>query len=528
MLPSTSPKRWLGGTLGFENAADIDQNWAGGRPYNGEIAVFDSTAYDCVWNLRDVSLASLQISTAFTRSITVVVPPFQFGNRLSVMGDATIGGGRFQVGTSSVNSQIDFFVNGKLVVKDTSTFVMGGTLGLGGAGAEFRTGALWTSLGSAQVRRASPAVPYTLRVDRATVNIEGLTTFDGLEYLEISSSPFVSVDNLTFSGYESASTNPLVRFISGTTVAYQFDSWSSQPPARAVGVEAFVQLGSTIVFTNSMSPSGNSFGAPKTNAPPQVVSWLPDGGGAPGVINGFLSALPGNVGTYRVLASTSPKGATNTGVGGGVSLSTTMGGVPLFYTLSNVRAPSTYYLFAFVDDGGGEVGAHAPRGGFNHPGEFRSAPVFLPSGANIGGIDVTLKPWGAVQGFVENASSQFGPIVVETWGGGLPNVAGSTRQVRSQPTSGPYLFETPSTFAGVLHSSAVFAFIDANFNKQWDFFEASGTVRPVNVPVAATATVNVTITGGAPAPGGQVSLATAAVHFGAVGAGGTRRSSACA
>ncbi len=516
VLPATTSKVWLGGVLGFENSADINANWVGGRPFPGETAVFDSSAYDCDWNIPNVALASLFVSTAYTRTIRLTPPPYQFNARLTVDGDATIRGGTFDVGVASGGQTNVLSVKGRLVVRDTATFALNGALELG-LGAEFQAGARLQGSGSAEIRRASPSTAWYMRVDNATVSLSGSTNLMGSDYIVLSTPTILAMDNLTFGSF-SSSTSPLVRLYSGVPVAYVFNNWSANPPARTpYGLVAALPSGSSVTFNASITPSGTSFGSPSTDDPNAVVKWIPDGGGTPATITGTLSSLPGDTGTFRVIASTSPDGVDNTSIGGGGATPQSLVGSPSAYVITGLRAPSTYYIFAYVD-AAGQPGAHSPRGGFGHVGEFRSEPVFIPSAGAPSGINVTMKPWGAVAGAVTNASSQSGPLIVETWEG-PPNLSISTRQARG--TANPaYLLPTPADFGSVLHSSAVFAFVDVNRNGSWETFEASATIMPISVTSLSTTTVGLSILGGNPAPGGTVTLTTAAVHLGAIGAAG--------
>ncbi|MBI2789744.1 MAG: hypothetical protein HYX59_13780 [Elusimicrobia bacterium] len=504
ILPSTTPKIWLGGTLGFETSADIGANWAGGRPFNGESAVFDSSAYDCDWNLPFVTLTSLSVSTAYVKAIRLVSPPYQYNNRLQVEGDATIRGGQFSVGVASAAQTNSFAVKGRLVVRDTATLDMtNGRLELG-VGMEVRAGALLRASGNFQVWRAVPSLPWYLRVDQATVNVTAWpTNFDGADYIDLINPTVLAFDGVSFTG-GFGSTSPYVRLAASSPAAYTFNKWDSGSAPRNPGVVAAdVVAGSTIIFNDSVGLAGTSFGSPKTQDPNGVVRWIPDGGGSPTSISGTLTG-PG--GSYTVMASTSPTGPSSTGLGGGGSILTSPGA----YSVTSLRAPGTYYLFAYQESGGNRV-PFTPTGGFGHDGLFRSEPVFLPSGVPVSGIDITAADWGEVGGSFNNQSNQAGPIIVETWKG-QPNLSVSTRQARGMANPG-YSILTPST-----NAVTVFAFVDANNSGAWDVFEASTAVTGVTVGnVSQTYVGNFSIFGGDAAPGGSVTLSTQAVHLGAVG-----------
>ncbi|MDP3543402.1 MAG: hypothetical protein Q8T11_13115 [Elusimicrobiota bacterium] len=504
VLPSTTPKRWLGGTLGFETSADINQNWAGGRPFDGEHVVFDSSAYDCDWNLPNMSLASLSVSTAFAGSFRLTQPPYHWSNRLLVEGDATIRGGLFSVGAASATNSNTFGVKGRLVVRDTATFDMSdGSLELG-LGAEIRAGAVLRASGDFNVRRAIPSLPWYLRIHQATANVtSSYANLDGLDYLDFIDATFVALDNLSFNSYES-STSPYARFAAGAPRAYIFNNWNGNPSSRSPSVNAVAMpAGSTVTFHGSTGVGGTSFGSPNTADPNGVVLWIPDGGGTPGSISGALSG-PG--GTYKIYASTSPNGPSSTGLGGGGSYTGPAGG----YSITSLRTPSTYYLFA-LQEGGGVQTPFTPAGGLGYPGLLKSEPMFVPPGGNPAGVNLAALDWGQITGSFVNSSNQAGPVIVETWRGD-PNLSTSTRHSRG--TAGP-------GFSILTLSSSpvqVFAFVDANNSGAWDVFEASKTVTGVNVgPSVPTPVGDFAIVGGDAAPGGEVALSTQAVHPGAVG-----------
>lgn len=507
VLASTTPKIWLGGTLGFETSADISQNWAGGRPFNGEHVVFDSSAYDCDWNLPDLTLASLSVSTAYLGSFRLTTPPHHWNNTLFVEGDATVRGGLFSVGAAAASGATQsniFGVKGRLVVRDTATLDMsGGSLELG-LGAEIRDGAILRASGdNFYVRRAIPSLPWYLRVHQATVNVtSSYADLQGIDYLDLIEATVIAFDNLNFNSVES-STSPFARFAAGAPRSYVFNNWSAGPSGRAPGLDAAgMPSGSSLIFNNSTAIGSTNFGSPNTADPNGVVDWVPDGGGSPGSISGNLT---GPAGTYTIYASTSPKGPSSVGLGGGGS---TTGGTT--YSITSLRAPSTYYLFALQESGGAQV-PFTPAGGFGRPGLLQSAPFFLPSGGSPGGIDIETQDWGRITGSFDNSSNQAGLVIVETWRG-APNVAASTHHARGAAGPGYSILTLSSS------PVTVFAFVDANASGEWDVFEASKTITGVNVsPSVETPVGSFTLTGGDAAPGGAVILSSQAVHLGAVG-----------
>ncbi len=509
ILPSTTPKVWIGGTLGFETAADIPQNWVGGRPFNGESVVIGAASSDIDWNLPNMILSNLTVSTAYTGNFRLVPPPYQYNNRLQVDGNATIAGGWFSLAASSASQFNTFVVKGKLVVKDTATFDASGAYLDLGLGAEFRTAALLKVSNFLQIRRAIPSAPYYLRVDRATVNVTGAMNLDGIDYIDLIDPAITAFNNVNFNTNQ-PSTSPFVRLGGSVPSYYTLDKWDGGSFTRNPAVIASaVAVGSIITFNDSTANPSSSFGSPATVDPNGAVKWTPDGGG------GF-SSVAGNVsfgvdGSYLVVASTSPSGVDNVTNGGGGNTPLNISGGVGAYTVSSLRAPSTYYLFAYANDGS-NVAVFSPRGGFGHAGFFRSEPVFITNSVPATNVNFAMQAWGAVGGYIGNQSNQTGPIIVESWAGPA-NVATSTKVARgvSSPQTG-YFFYT-KTGAG----AELFAYIDANRNDIWDAFEANGTASAVNIPSASSTTVNFSAAGGSPAPGGTVSLSTQAVHSGALG-----------
>lgn len=506
VLPSTTPKIWLGGTLGFETSADINQNWAGGRPFDGEHVVYDSSAYDCDWNLPNMSLASLSVSTAYLGAFRLTLPPYHWNNSLFVQGDATIQGGLFSVGAASATESNIFGVKGRLVVRDTATLDMsGGSLELG-LGAEVRAGAVLRASGNNfDVRRAIPSLPWYLRVHQATVNVTSSNVnLDGVDYLDFIDPTVVALDNLTFNPVGN-STSPFARFAAGAPRSYVFNNWNAGPHGRTPGVNAVAMpSGSTVIFNGSTAIGSSNFGSPNTTDPNVVVKWIPDGGGAAGSISGTLS---GPAGTYAIYASTSPNGPASIGLGGGGNTTGAAGA----YGIPTLRTPSTYYLFARQEGSGAQL-PFTPAGGFGHPGLLKSEPVFLPSGGSLGGINITAADWGRINGSFQNSSNQAGPVIVETWLG-QPYLSTSIHHARGTANPGYSILTLSSS------PVAVFAFVDSNNNGAWDVFEASKTIPGVNVlaPSAETNVGDFSIFGGESAPGGSVTLSTQAAHVGALG-----------
>lgn len=515
VLPSTTTKVWVGGTLGFENRADLDQNWQNGRPRDGEKAFFGTSSYDCDWNIPNADLSELVVSTAFAgRTLTLAAPPFGGINSLRVSSVAVIGGGRFSFagadGATAGFGVHELRVETKLVVKDSATLALdGGRVAVSGA-LELRNGAFLrlSSTGAfANEIVSSFGGDWDLLVDRSTLAVSAELELRDIGQVVLDRAKVSAFDFIQFDS-PSGSTSPFVTFLYPSPVTLNFKGWDSFGTSRSTGVNAQVPSGSLITFLNSASPS---FGSPRTlQANPGTVFWNPDGGGSAGSVNGTLSCVGScSAGNYLVVASTDPKG-------GITSQSSFNNANPGPYSVPGLVTPATYYLFAFED---ANPGFHiplatGPRGGLGHPGYFRSEPLFVPDGANPGGINLTIKGWGKVGGNVNNPTPQVGTIVVETWDGG-PYVPGGTKTAQGIASPG-FDFPTLAQDGPVFHSSHVIAYVDLNGNRDWDSaFEASATgANSGNSPTEGnTATVSppLTLTGGGNGPGGVLTLSTAAL-----------------
>lgn len=519
VLPSTTTKVWIGGTLGFETRADLDGNWAGGgRPRSGEKAHFGSGALaDCDWNIPNAQLSEVVLSTAFAgRRLRLVRPPFGTVNSLFVSTRADFAGGRFEFEPLSGGSQgsgvHELSVGGRLVVRSGAALALDdGRLGLR-EGMDVVDGAFLTLKSSnplANLVYGYQGGRWSLFVDRSTLAVTGGLVLRDLDKAVLSSASVAAFDRVDFSAPFN-STNPFVTVLSPVPVNLTFRNWSASGVGRATGLAASVP-GGQIHLYDSVGPS---FGTPHTSAPPGVVFWHPDGGGLPGSITGTLScAGVCGASAYRVIATTDPAGGRSPQ---GASANAALG----VYTLSGLPAPATYFLFAFDNGGAGDLPAfRRARGGWLHAGFMRSEPVFLADGGLRAATDLGVKGWGSVSGVVGNNSAQAGPVVVETWDG-VPYSGASTRvaQGLAGPT-GSFGFETAADVAGVAHSTFVYAFVDLNGNLTRDSFEAdasSTAPSPAEGGLAAVPAGALTLTGGGAAPGGLVTLSTLALTNGAI------------
>lgn len=509
VLPSTSPRVWIGGqALGFETSADIDQNWQGGKPYPGEHVYFYASGYDCDWNIPNLSVADVFVSTAFTRQIRLSAPQFQSTNRLTTTGDFVVQGGSLVL--APIGAAHELSVGGRLLVSSSATLTLGGKLILANS-AEVTGSAFLRSQGGANVYRNGPT-PYFFRVVGATVSIATPVTFNDPGWLEISSASAVAWSDVSFQNVF-PSTVALVILRSAANIDQTFVGWQANG-TRSVGVDAFgTTPGSTITFVDS-AYNTTIFGSPNTQAFPGVVRWTPDGGyPINGTIGGTVFAPLQSGPSYLVEASTSPTGG---GTAGNSAPSGSVSAGLAGYTIGGLRTPSTYYLFATLN-------TPDERGGYNHPGYMRSDPIFLDNGATVGGKNITVVYWGAVQGSVSNLSNQLGAVRVETWDGS-PNLPTSTRTAVGVNGPSGFLLPAPSSspFTTTTRSSFTFAYVDLDANGQWDSFEASTTVSGYNFTGGQTFTlapVTLLPTGTIP-PGAAVTLSSAAAHFNGVGRAG--------
>ena len=169
-------------------------------------------------------------------------------------------------------------------------------------------------------------------------------------------------------------------------IVLSFSNWTFGVQVSSNVDASDVASGSDIQFLNA---SGPRMGSVFEKDPNGVVAWTPDGGGT-GQISGVVSYAGAQGGEYRVFVTTDPAGDAGS-----------LGGVPVVSSgtpyVINLQAPNTWYVFAYKSFGEKPAGVDA-RGGFGHPGSFRSEPVFVGPDADVPNVDVTIVDWGSVSG----------------------------------------------------------------------------------------------------------------------------------
>ena len=508
LLPSTVTKRWIGGTPGFETLASIDLNWAGGRPHRGESALFDASSYDCEWDLPALSLNGLTVTTAYHNAIILRPPQGAFNNFLRVSTHAVIAGGTFYQNYQTLE------VEGRLIVKDSATYDMGGPEAAAatmssflklGQGLFAQNHAILRARGVfANLSSLVPGTSWEFRVDASTldfVNSSYGININGFSSITIGPGVTVAAfDEVSAYSFGTGQNSVVLRSTAPVNWVFRDMQIGGTTPPVVEASQLFA--GSTVTFLNA---SGSGAGSPRAFDPGGRLRWLPDSGGVSASVAGTLLAnMDGN---YVVRLTTDPAGRAS--FVGQASVEVVSAGATAFGFSGTVQSPNTYYLFAFGGSSSyGDPDSLASRGGLGHRGEFRSEPLFVGSGANISGLTVEALGWGRVEGFVTNLSTQTGPILVEAWRG-APGAPTSTRTALG---SGPFFsFETSS---GTLN---LVGFVDVNRNARFDPFEANGSSPLVTVPAFGSMPGrDFSISGGSTAPGGLLTVATASLHGGAI------------
>ena len=129
-----------------------------------------------------------------------------------------------------------------------------------------------------------------------------------------------------------------------------------------------------------------------------------------GTISGILSYTGAKTGPYFIAPSTDPFKVFEppAQVSSGA------------YVLSNLKAPATYYVRAFLDHdlSGGEPGNFDPIGFYGS--SITLAPVFVAPNATATAVNFSVRDTFRIEGTVTNGSNQTGGLIVEAWSG-LPN-----------------------------------------------------------------------------------------------------------
>jgi uncharacterized protein (DUF2141 family) len=534
VLVSTTPAIWTG-LSGVDNNASTNANWLNGLPpLPGDTVVFDgSLNNNCNWDINNANIGLLEMTTSYSASVTITPA----ANQLVVTSGVYVNGGVLSLGSGvTLISQVKMRVN-------YGTFDMGpggATLLLGSKGIGLDDGAQIRSVGSNQVTIAAVpgGLPYQFKLQQATINFNNpqMTQVTDTSGLVISSTTkVIALKNTAFTNSTYNPNSSVFFNTEASPVSYTFNNLTFDANVSTDVDAGNLPAGSTVTILNAGGPH---FGSPFDSDPNHVVTWNPDGGGAPGTITGTISYAGGQSGTITIIAHSGPTGppgpmtyvfgtnaagapsfflkAINGGPGGaegGGPGGSTQIGSPTTYTISSLNAPNTYYVYAWIDPSSGPITGFDARGGFGNPNPAQgmvSIPVFVPPGGTASNININLNDWGAVSGTITMNSSQIGPISANVWLG-APNVVGSTLVASidipplGQNGATTYILPAPSAF---VQSNAYVELTQANYTA-FQPYEASGSSGPIGVPpnvVVANGLLN--ITGGSAAPGGILTVGT--------------------
>ncbi|MBI2362485.1 MAG: hypothetical protein HYV15_03775, partial [Elusimicrobia bacterium] len=494
IVPSTVTQTWVGGSA-FGAGADIPNNWASGQlPQPGESIVF-SGANDCDWNLFQLNVGAWTMSPGYTGTVRLrgTNSPDDF-NALQISSHAVIAGGTLDMGRNK-----EFRVQGGLFVTNGASFDLGrdnGRLFVGPAGVVVSGGGRFRYAPDANAySQVIPAgfntVPFV--VANGTVNITG-AGFLRMERANATLSAAADIQGFHGVGFDEWETNTTaaLTLVRSTTPVltlrdlHFFGNYTTNVNASGVGA------GAVITIQDSLGPNR---GTPKENDPNNVLFWNPDGGGSANISGSIIdNVAAGPAASFtRIRASTQPFFDTF-GPQGGLEFNASIGGQSGAYSLNNLDAPATYYLFAWHDANNDFFpNGVESRGGFGteKKGLLRSDPVYVVPTDNLTGKDITVRDWGQVNVDLQNGSQQFGPMMV----GAVSLLADgvSTNAVEALSYSqGPGFFNlsVPAT------SLVLIGWVDVNNNREFDDFEASGSSAVITLPQSQTYPGTVSITAG--------------------------------
>ncbi|MCX5792089.1 MAG: hypothetical protein NTY45_07725, partial [Elusimicrobia bacterium] len=147
-------------------------------------------------------------------------------------------------------------------------------------------------------------------------------------------------------------------------------------------------------------------------------------------------------------------------------------GTPGGYSFSSLPAPNTYYIQAWLGEGGHSAGM--PGGAYNSlaagGGKFVSAPLYLAAGVTAENINITLRDFGLVSGTI--LAPQNGPVLLTA----APVEPGYPYNEAMLPSTGAYTTYIASSSVDY----TLKAWIDANDNYKLDQGEFYGE-RPLTV-----------------------------------------------
>ncbi|MFA6004773.1 MAG: hypothetical protein WC881_11985, partial [Elusimicrobiota bacterium] len=497
---STAAKTWVGGYPGFETKADMAANWTNGKPFSGDHVVFAGSAYDCDWDLPNLSLSLLEMTTAYTRTLRLSNVGGAY-NTLNVTGGASIERGRLMLGYRN-----RLTVPGQLLIQSSATLDLGmgaqlqaGSLRL--SGGSYLTGYVPTAYDRSMLSNPPGLSSWQFRIEDATVSLSGFgPELHNAGLIDVGAAAHIAgFDNILVGG-SFVAPEPSLRLHSDVPVTRTFSGWQFEA-AVSTNVDASdVAPGSNLTF---VSASGPRMGSPYERDAKNVLNWSPDGGGQASIAG---SVSGGSFDTYYVYATTDPAGGY-----ADMSLRMSTGGAPTAFTLSGLRAPATYYLFGFRSNTASPI-AYGPRGGYGHDGSWLSEPIFLAAGGAAAGKDILVSAWSQAQGFANMNTAQIGKVRVQAYWGD-PASAGAALQ--AQTVAAQY---TPYFWSLDLPPATYYyfrAYVDLNDNGAYDYFEASGSSAAVNVPPGLTYDVgNIPVAGGSAGLGGTVWVATMTGHSG--------------
>ncbi|MBI5623888.1 MAG: SBBP repeat-containing protein [Elusimicrobia bacterium] len=505
IVTSTSPKVWQGGTAGYLSKANLDSNWQGGKkPYEGENVVFDKSNYDCDWDIPNLQVGLMTMTTEYDRTVRVAMAS-GLSNVLQVSSSVVVSSGTLDLAGNTLE------VLGNLLVTSSGTLdLSNGTLRLKYLDVEDGAFLKTTMATEARMENLTGGAFWEFHIRNATVTVNnaiGLRVRDSAG-IHLSEQAKVNAFNKVRVESSVATSSAAIGFYGSGVATRAFYDWYFDANLQ-VNVDATrPAAGSLFTFYNS---TGAKFGTPFEADPNSLVFWSPDGGGTAGSISGRLDYAGAAAGDYKLRVTTAASGI----LGGGQTLAISSGAVG--FSVTGLPTPATYYIFGFKS-ATNEPWNDAPRGGVGNPGAWRSQAMFLVSGASLSNKDITIQDWGAVSGSISLNTTQTGSLRLHAWRGIDPPCSNCTLESSWYPgdAGGAYSFYAPPA-----SDYTIIAFKDVDNDDQVDSFEAIGSSAVIEVAsLSDHSGTDITVSGGGNAPGGTVYLSTHAMTSGVIGHSG--------
>jgi hypothetical protein len=337
-----------------------------------------------------MNLGSLSLTTSYTNTISVPASATQ----ITISSNMVLSGGYFMLGGT-----VTLTVQGQMRL-DGGGFDLGpggAVLRLSQSGIVVSKNSSFNSYGSGAVaiHAIDPAnrFPFNILSGYSYFNNTVQTQFHNSAGLFISSAAYVTANNLTFTN-TNPNPSPAIVFTAPSApqpVQYYFNGLSFD-----VNVSTNIDA-TTLIFGSSVSvvnSTGSRMGSVYEKDPQNAVNWYPDGGSA-ATISGTLTNGGGGSGLYYigVMSALANAAGGPQAIVDAASLAVTVSTGAGAFTLSNLSAPNTYYLYAWrTSSANQKPSGFDPRGGYGYPSSqgWVSSPLYVGAGASVSGVNINL------------------------------------------------------------------------------------------------------------------------------------------